>query len=79
MKARAGALLAAWFLSVTAVPSGGGSLSEPPTDADRIKALSDEERQWLTEFVAPILLAEEKSIRQLEPKYRDWLDLARPF
>src|SRR5713226_6593691 len=62
MKARAGALLAALFLSVAAVHSGGGSPAGPPTEADRIKALSEEERQWLTEFVAPILLPEEKKI-----------------
>ncbi len=62
MKARAGALLAASFLSVAAVRSGGGSSARPPTDADRIKALPDEERQWLTEFVAPILLPEEKTV-----------------
>jgi hypothetical protein len=62
MKARAGALLAASFLSVAAVSSGGDSRVGPPTDADRIKALPDEERHWLTEFVAPILLPEERTV-----------------
>ena len=59
MKARAAVLLAASFLSVAAIRSGGGFPAVPPTDEDRIKALSDEERHWLTEFVAPILLAYE--------------------
>src|SRR5207237_8020419 len=62
MKARAAVLLAASFLSVAAIRSGGGFPAVPPTDEDRIKALSDEERHWLTEFVAPILLPEEKRI-----------------
>jgi GWxTD domain-containing protein len=62
MKARARALLAASFLSVAAVNSGGDAPARPPTEADRIKALPDEERQWLTEFVAPILLPEEKTV-----------------
>src|SRR5262249_57944466 len=38
--------------------------------ADRIKALPDDERQWLTEFVAPIILPEEESV---------FLDLHHPY
>jgi GWxTD domain-containing protein len=33
---------------------------KPPSQSARIKALPDEERQWLTEFVAAIILDEEK-------------------
>src|SRR5207237_4121603 len=66
----AAVLLAASFLSVAAVRSGGGFPAGPLTESDRIKALPDEERQWLTEFVAPILLPEEKKI---------FLDLTEPY
>ncbi len=38
--------------------------------AARIKALPEEERQWLTEFVAPILLPEEEKV---------FLDLEQPY
>jgi len=70
MKARAGALPAALFLSVAAAHFGAVTPAGPPTDADRIKTLPDEERQWLTEFIAPILLPEEKKI---------FLDLTEPY
>jgi GWxTD domain-containing protein len=33
---------------------------KPPTESERIKALPEEEREWLTEFVAPIILEDEK-------------------
>lgn len=62
MKARAGALVAASFLSVAAARFGGDSPVKPPTDADRIQALPAEERQWLTEFVASIILPEERKV-----------------
>jgi GWxTD domain-containing protein len=62
MKARAGALVAASFLSVAAARFGEDSPVKPPTDADRIKALPDEQRQWLTEFVAAIILPEERKV-----------------
>jgi GWxTD domain-containing protein len=70
MKARAGALVAASFLSLAAARFGGDSPVKPPTEADRIKALPDEERQWLTEFVAAILLPEEKTV---------FLELTEPY
>ncbi|HYT32102.1 MAG TPA: hypothetical protein VEO37_05870 [Thermoanaerobaculia bacterium] len=62
MKARAGALLAASFLSLAAARFAADSPAKPSTEADRIKALPEDERQWLTEFVAPILLPEEKTV-----------------
>lgn len=62
MKARAGALVAASFLSLAAARFGGNSPVKPPTDADRIKALPDEQRQWLTEFVAAIIQPEERKV-----------------
>src|SRR6266496_1097702 len=60
MNARARALLAALFLSVAAARFGADSPAKPSVEADRIRALPDEERQWLTEFVASIILPEEK-------------------
>src|ERR1700693_1491204 len=33
---------------------------KPPSESARIKALPDEERRWLTEFVAVIIIDEEK-------------------
>src|ERR1700686_4263352 len=62
MKARAGALVAAPFLSLAAARFGGDSPVKLPTDADRIQALPAEERQWLTEFVAAIILPEERKV-----------------
>jgi len=70
MRRRAGALLAASFLTVAAGHLAADSPAQPPSDSDRIKALPDEERQWLTEFVAPILLPEEK---------KTFLELTEPY
>jgi len=36
------------------------AIPRPPSESARIKALPDEERRWLTEFVATIILDEEK-------------------
>ncbi len=44
---------------------------KPPSESERIKALSEEERQWLTEFVAPIILDnEKKAFLELEAPYQ---------
>jgi GWxTD domain-containing protein len=43
---------------------------KPPSDSARIKNLPDEERQWLTEFVAVIILEDEK---------KTFLDLAASY
>jgi GWxTD domain-containing protein len=56
----AAALLA--FLAAAAVKT--------PTEAERIKALPEEERRWLTEYVAPIILPEER---------KAFLDLGEPY
>ena len=44
--------------------------SPQPSKAERIKALPEEERKWLTEFVAPIILPDEETV---------FLDLAQPY
>ena len=44
--------------------------ARPPSQSALIKALPEEERQWLTEFVAPIVLDEEK---------KTFLQLAAPY
>jgi Ca-activated chloride channel family protein len=36
--------------------------AKAPSESELLKALSDEDRQWLTEFVAPIILPQEKKI-----------------
>src|SRR5258706_15551311 len=43
---------------------------KPPSESARIKDLPDEERQWLTEFVAVIILDDEK---------KTFLDLAASY
>ena len=45
-----------------------------PTEAERIKALPEEERRWLTEFVAPIILPEERRVflELTEPHQREF-------
>jgi GWxTD domain-containing protein len=44
---------------------------KPPSESERIKALPEEERQWLTEFVAPIVLEEErKAFLELQAAYQ---------
>src|SRR5215813_14862519 len=86
MNARAGALLAASFLSLTALRFGADSSTKPPSDSDRIKALPEADRHWLPEFVAPILLPEEKKtfLELTEPYQREafkldfWMRRERP-
>ena len=46
------------------------SAVKTPTEAERIKALPEEERRWLTEYVAPIILPEEK---------KAFLELTEPY
>ena len=46
------------------------SAARTPTEAERIKALPEEERRWLTEYVAPIILPEEK---------KAFLELTEPY
>ncbi len=43
---------------------------KPASESERVKALPEEERQWLTEFVAPIILEEER---------KTFLDLQAPY
>jgi GWxTD domain-containing protein len=49
---------------------GPAAKPRPPSESERIKALPEEERRWLTEFVAPIILEEEK---------KAFLDLEAPY
>jgi GWxTD domain-containing protein len=53
-----GVALAAWISART------------PTGSERIRGLPEEDRRWLTEFVAPIILPEESKV---------FLDLAQPY
>lgn len=48
------------FAAVGIALAAAGALL--PTEAERIKALPEEERRWLTEFVAPIILPEERRV-----------------
>ena len=43
------------------------------SDADRLRALPEEDRTWLTQYVAPIILPEEKSVflKLTEPRQRE--------
>jgi GWxTD domain-containing protein len=56
----------AFFLVFLVVPAWSqpapkpAAAKKPPSESARIKNLPDEERQWLTEFVAVIILEEEK-------------------
>ena len=59
MKARLSLLLALVPLLGLASTAFGAGTAEP-TRAERLSALSEEERRWLTEFVAPIILPEEE-------------------
>ena len=71
MPSRNGILLAAavsLLIGTTAALSR--SAEKPPTDAERIRALTEDEREWLTVYVAPIILPEEKKV---------FLELAAPY
>jgi len=63
-------LLAGTAFVFLAPRPGPAAKPRPPSESERIKALPDEERQWLTEFVAPIILDEEK---------KSFLDLEAPY
>lgn len=54
----ASALLAGWAVC----GESSAAASKPPGESDRIKALPEEEREWLTEFVAPIIRPEERRV-----------------
>ena len=68
--------IAVVFLAGTALglfaPEPGPALTpKPPRESERIKALPEEERQWLTEFVAPIIVEEERKVfLELEAPYQ---------
>jgi GWxTD domain-containing protein len=64
------AFLAASFL----LPGAGAAGTAPePSRKDRIAALPEEERKWLTEFVAPIIQPEEEALylQLTEPHQRE--------
>src|SRR5215468_8037233 len=44
--------------------------AKPLSESEKIKALPDDDRKWLTEFVAPIILPEEKKV---------YLELTEPY
>ena len=44
--------------------------AKPLTESERVRGLPEEDRRWLTEFVAPIILPEERKV---------FLDLAQPY
>ncbi len=56
--------------NVQTAPAVPAAPSKPMSEADRIKALPDDERKWLTEFVAPIILPQEKKV---------YLELSEPY
>src|SRR5438270_7642938 len=72
---RAGLLLAVLLLAAGA---GLGQSASPPKlsskeRADRVKALPDDDRRWLTEYVEPIILPEEANLflQLTEPHQRE--------
>jgi Ca-activated chloride channel family protein len=48
--------------SGSSTPAGGAQQPVPATRAERLKALPPEEREWLEEFVSPIILPEEEKL-----------------
>ncbi|HLN57043.1 MAG TPA: hypothetical protein VK416_00685, partial [Thermoanaerobaculia bacterium] len=63
--------LAGTALGLLAPEPGPTPKPKPPSESERIKALPGEERQWLTEFVAPIILEDEKkAFLALEASYQ---------
>src|SRR5215475_5801107 len=57
----------ALFVAVSLILSGTAVAQSAPTltkkqKSEKIKALSDEERKWLTDYVAPIILPEEENL-----------------
>jgi GWxTD domain-containing protein len=66
-------LLSVALLSIGATrpkKSDPAQTNKPPSETDLIRALPEEERQWLTEFVASIILPEERKV---------FLELAEPY
>lgn len=65
------------FLAASlALPGAGSSqnaAAPEPTRKERLAALPDEERKWLTEFVAPIVMPEEEELflKLTEPQQRE--------
>src|SRR5580765_7729787 len=53
-------VLALAALAAGPMPPKAGSTPGDPREKDLIAALPDEDRRWLVEFVAPIILPEEK-------------------
>ncbi|HMF08711.1 MAG TPA: GWxTD domain-containing protein, partial [Thermoanaerobaculia bacterium] len=51
-------------------PAAAPAPAKPMSESERIKALPDDERRWLTEFVAPIMLPQEKKV---------YLELSEPY
>ena len=70
------AVLAAIGLSAAALggPGLGQPAARPVSESERIKALPEEDRRWLTEFVAPIILSEERRVylEMTEPYQREF-------
>ena len=63
--------LAGTALGLLAPEPGPTPKPKPPTESERIRALPEAERRWLTEFVAPIILEEEKkAFLALEASYQ---------
>ncbi|HEY3124636.1 MAG TPA: GWxTD domain-containing protein, partial [Thermoanaerobaculia bacterium] len=63
--------LAGTAFGLLAPEPGPAAKPKPPSESARIKALPEEDRQWLTEFVAPIILDEEKkAFLELQATYQ---------
>src|SRR5262249_57075170 len=57
----------ALFVAVSVLVSGAAFAQSTPSlskkeKSEKIKALPDEERKWLTDYVAPIILPEEENL-----------------
>jgi len=64
-------LLAGTAFVLLAPRPGPAAKPRPPSESERIKALPEEESQWLTEFIAPMILDEEKkAFLELEATYQ---------
>jgi GWxTD domain-containing protein len=64
-------LLAGTAFGLLALEPGPTPKPKSPSESERIKTLPEEERQWLTEFAAPIILEEEKkAFLELEAPYQ---------
>ena len=64
-------LFAGAALGLLAPDSAPGPKPTPPSESERIKALTDDERRWLAEFAAPIILDDEKkAFLELDAPYQ---------